>query len=183
MSKASQKILYTAESLFNRDSFSRIGVDLIRDESGCSKTTLYTHFKNKQQLVEEVLKTRDLNFRESLSLFIGNAQDLTALELIFDWHVAWFKQDNFKGCLFIRAVSESTSEEQTIIHIAQQHKQWLYQFININIVEMKNKNEVTELFYTFLESMISRILVEGLNQDFIQTQKQLLFRLISLLQV
>ena len=48
MSKSADKILKTAENLFNKHSFVAVGVDLIRDESGCSKTTMYTYFKNKQ---------------------------------------------------------------------------------------------------------------------------------------
>ena len=40
MSKSAQKILATAEKLFNENSFVAVGVDLIRDESGCSKTTM-----------------------------------------------------------------------------------------------------------------------------------------------
>ncbi len=66
MSKSAIKILNTAEALFNQHSFSSVGVDLIRDESGCSKTTLYTHFTNKQHLVEAVLARRDQRFRANL---------------------------------------------------------------------------------------------------------------------
>ena len=47
MSKSALKILDTAEKLFNENSFVGVGVDLIRDESGCSKTTMYTYYKNK----------------------------------------------------------------------------------------------------------------------------------------
>ena len=40
MSKSAHKILDTAEKLFYENSFVGVGVDLIRDESGCSKTTM-----------------------------------------------------------------------------------------------------------------------------------------------
>ena len=99
MSKSAIKILYTAEQLFNQNSFNGVGVDLIRDESGCSKTTMYTYFKNKQQLVVSVLKARDQRFRESLKNFTAETSDLPAIERIFDWHIQWFQQDTFKGCL------------------------------------------------------------------------------------
>ena len=108
MSKSAIKILTTAEELFNKNSFTSVGVDLIRDESGCSKTTMYTYFKNKHQLVVEVLKQRDLRFRQSLMEYVADAQGIDALEQIYDWHMLWFQQDHFKGCLFVRAVAEST---------------------------------------------------------------------------
>lgn len=66
MSKSALKILDTAEKLFNENSFVGVGVDLIRDESGCSKTTMYTYYKNKNQLVKSVLVARDERFKQSL---------------------------------------------------------------------------------------------------------------------
>jgi hypothetical protein len=64
MSKSALKILDTAEKLFNENSFVGVGVDLIRDESGCSKTTMYTYYKNKNQLIcqfEHAPKSTRLN--------------------------------------------------------------------------------------------------------------------------
>ena len=84
MSKSAQKILNTAEQLFNQQSFSGVGVDLIRDESGCSKTTLYTYFKNKHQLVYSVLQTRDERFRQSLLTAVQEFEGLEALEKIYE---------------------------------------------------------------------------------------------------
>lgn len=182
MSKSATKILNTAEQLFNQNSFNSVGVDLIRDESGCSKTTMYTYFNNKQKLIVSVLKTRDQRFRESLNNFVAESSDLTAIERIFDWHVQWFQQDTFKGCLFIRAVSESSKQEQEIIDVAKQHKVWLQHFIQQHLIMLEHKNEVAELIYTFLESLISRFLVEGFNSDLAQNNKQLLLKLIQLLQ-
>lgn len=183
MSKSAIKILNTAEQLFNQNSFNGVGVDLIRDESGCSKTTMYTYFKNKQQLVVSVLKARDQRFRESLKNFTAETSDLPAIERIFDWHIQWFQQDTFKGCLFIRAVSEASQQEQEIIDVAKQHKIWLQQFIEQHLQTLKQKNEIAELTYTFLESLINRFLVEGFDQNVAQQNKQLLFKLIQLLQV
>ncbi|MEB3755073.1 TetR/AcrR family transcriptional regulator [Acinetobacter sp. MD2(2019)] len=182
MSKSADKILDTAEYLFNQHSFSSVGVDLIRDESGCSKTTLYTYFKNKQQLVASVLKTRDTRFRDSLEQFVGDTTDLNALERIFDWHIHWFQQDTFKGCLFVRAVGESSKQEDEIIQLAKDHKTWLYAFISKHTQNLMRPAEITELTYNFLESLINRFLVEGFNAERAEQNKSLLFNLIGMLQ-
>ncbi|MFH4338231.1 TetR/AcrR family transcriptional regulator, partial [Acinetobacter baumannii] len=102
MSKSALKILDTAEKLFNENSFVGVGVDLIRDESGCSKTTMYTYYKNKNQLVKSVLVARDERFKQSLLGYVGDATGLEAINKILDWHTNWFRQDFFKGCLFVR---------------------------------------------------------------------------------
>ena len=182
MSKSANKILATAEELFNRDSFNAVGVDLIRDESGCSKNKMYTYFKNKQQLVMNVLTERDQRFRESLQNFVGEAQDIEALDKIYDWHIQWFQQDHFKGCLFIRAVAESTSKENEIHEISKAHKQWIYLFISAKVQNLKHADAITELCYNFIESLISRFLVEGFNQDIADQNKSLLKLLIGKLQ-
>lgn len=182
MSKSAIKILNTAEALFNQHSFSSVGVDLIRDESGCSKTTLYTHFTNKQHLVEAVLSRRDQRFRANLIEKIGDATGLDALEKIFDWHIAWFQADHFKGCLFVRATAEADQQDNAIQYIAKQHKSWLYQLIQQHSQSLKNAEQVTLLFYTQLEGLISRCLVEGFNLEQANQQKKLIFQLIALLQ-
>ncbi len=182
MSKSADKILNTAEDLFNRESFSSVGVDLIRDESGCSKTTLYTYFKNKQQLVIEVLKARDLRFRDSLKQYVGEAVDIEALHRIYDWHINWFQQNHFKGCLFVRAAGEVNADNQDILMITKAHKQWIYSFITSKVKHLKQPQAIVELCYNFLESLISRFLVEGFNQNTSDHTKNLMNKLIDQLQ-
>ena len=182
MSKSADKILMTAETLFNRDSFSAVGVDLIRDESGCSKTTMYTYFQNKQQLVLQVLKQRDQRFRESLQNFVGDTQDLDAIDQIYDWHINWFQQDHFKGCLFVRAVAESAQNQNELHALCKAHKQWIYQFIAAKVQNLKHADAVAEVCYNFIESLISRFLVEGFDAEHAQKTKNLMHLLITALQ-
>ena len=160
MSKSAIKILNTAEHLFNQYSFSAVGVDLIRDESGCSKTTMYTYYKNKNQLVESVLNARDEKFKHSLYEYIGDTEGIDAIHKILAWHTEWFRQDNFKGCLFVRAVAESNAQEQHLIQIAQHHKQWIKDLIQHHC-QIANKEDLSEIIYTILEGLISRFLVDG----------------------
>lgn len=179
MSKSATKILTTAEALFNAHSFTSVGVDLIRDESGCSKTTMYTYFKNKQQLVAEVLKQRDLHFRQSLIEFVADSEGLDALEKIYDWHMLWFQQDHFKGCLFVRAVAESSTQDTEIIEISVAHKIWLRQFIHHFSHQVNQDQVVADLFYNLIEGLISRFLVEGFDSDIAQQQKTAMIQFIK----
>jgi AcrR family transcriptional regulator len=181
MSKSAQKILKTAEQLFNQQSFSSVGVDLIRDESGCSKTTLYTYFKNKHQLVYSVLQARDERFRQSLLSSVQELDGIKALEKIYDWHINWFQADHFKGCLFVRAVSESNAEETDILAISQAHKQWIRNLIQNKTTNLPQQQEISALFYLQLEGLISTVLVDGFNAQMCNQQKVLIFQLIDLL--
>lgn len=179
MSKSAEKILDTAEQLFNQHSFVAVGVDLIRDESGCSKTTLYTYFKNKQQLIVEVLKKRDLRYRQSLQDYVGDQQHVDALTRILDWHLAWFQNDQFKGCLFVRAVAESSQHDQEVIELAREHKHWLRDYIHQHCQGLAHAEQISSLYALLLEGLISRFLIEGYDADVAVATKASLLRLIT----
>lgn len=171
MSKSATKILETAEKLFNQQSFVGVGVDLIRDESGCSKTTMYTYYKNKDQLIQSVLNNRDERFRRSLLDAVSGKQGWDAISHIYDWHMQWFQTDTFKGCLFVRAVAESNLVNTDIILIAQNHKAWLKQMIYQHCEEAAIA-QYFELIYTLFEGLISRFLVDGFDLNVAQEIKK-----------
>ncbi|EEH70213.1 TetR/AcrR family transcriptional regulator [Acinetobacter haemolyticus] len=161
MSKSANKILNTAERLFYENSFVGVGVDLIRDESGCSKTTMYTYFKNKNHLVKSVLQARDEKFRQSLLNYVADTKGREALNKLIEWHLLWFQEDNFKGCLFVRAVAESHSGDHDIIVVSQQHKRWIRDLIAQYLDGSIHAEICIETIYTLIEGLISRFLVEG----------------------
>lgn len=179
MSKSADRILKTAEQLFNQQSFSGVGVDLIRDESGCSKTTLYTYYSNKHQLVQSVLQARDQRFRESLQAAVDGLQGVGALKKIYDWHIQWFQSDHFKGCLFVRAVGESSPDDHSIIAIAQQHKQWVRSLIQTQALKLKRGQAITQLMYLQLEGLINQFLVEGFQAQTAAMSRALIFDVIE----
>ena len=178
MSKSAQKILATAEKLFNENSFVAVGVDLIRDESGCSKTTMYTYYKNKNHLVESVLIARNEKFKQSLFEYIGESEGVDAINKIVEWHIQWFHQDYFKGCLFVIAVDESNSNERNIIGISQQRKQWIKDVI-FNHCAFAKREDLSELIYTILEGLISRFLVDGFDLNIAENIKSKLTTLLT----
>lgn len=179
MSKSADKILKTAEQLFNQQSFSGVGVDLIRDESGCSKTTLYTYYSNKHQLVQSVLQARDQRFRESLQAAVDGLQGVDALKKIYDWHIEWFQSDHFKGCLFVRAAGESSPNDHSIIAIAQQHKQWVRSLIQTQTLKLKRGQDITQLMYLQLEGLINQFLIEGFQAQTAAMSRALIFDVIE----
>ena len=124
---------------------------------------MYTYYKNKNQLVQSVLIARDERFKQSLLGYVGDATGLEAINKILDWHINWFRQDFFKGCLFVRAVAESNQDDQDIISISKAHKQWIKVLIAQNC-NIPNGEALSELIYTVIEGLISRFLVDGFDE-------------------
>lgn len=180
MSKSAQKILETAERLFYQNSVHAVGVDLIRDQSGCSKTTMYSYFKNKNHLVEAVLIERDAKFKQSLLACIEGSVGINAIHNIYDWHLRWFKEDDFKGCLFVRAVAES-NQDLNLVEISRKHKAWIRDLIAQQTQFAKHSNQLAEMVYTIIEGLISRFLVEGFDADLAETTKKTLNTILATL--
>src|SRR5258705_11710657 len=58
------KILDVAEALFSRRGFAGIGLREVADASGLSKSSLFHHFRSKEQLYHEVILRMLLRIRE-----------------------------------------------------------------------------------------------------------------------
>ncbi|WP_454858712.1 TetR/AcrR family transcriptional regulator [Promicromonospora soli] len=107
---AGEKILATAGELFYERGIRGVGVDLIAEEAGVTKKTLYDRFGSKDALVAAYLTRRHERwaawFTERLAargtgLEPGAGQVLAALEIAEEWAEA-----NMRGCAFVNAHGE-----------------------------------------------------------------------------
>ena len=119
-----EQLVDSALDLFYRRGFNATGIDAVLAEAGVAKMTLYNHFKSKDELILAVLRRRDENFRNWLMRFVEE-RGATARErmlALFDAHEAWFKQKDYRGCMFINAAAEFPVIADPIHGIAAEHK-------------------------------------------------------------
>lgn len=118
-------LMATAWRLFYRDGYRVVGIDTILAEAGVAKMTLYNHFPSKEDLIVAVLEKRDLEIRAGLLAAVAAAGRSPTRRLlgVFDWLDAWFASDDFKGCAFIRALSEYPEPDHPIHRAAWRHKE------------------------------------------------------------
>jgi AcrR family transcriptional regulator len=117
-------LMATAWRLFYRDGLRAVGIDTILAEAGVAKMTLYNHFASKEELIIAILEKRDVEFRASLMAHVEAAgpDPEKRLTAVFDWLEGWFGSESFKGCVFIRAVSEYPDPSHPIHQTAWRHK-------------------------------------------------------------
>ncbi|BBG31072.1 TetR/AcrR family transcriptional regulator [Zymobacter palmae] len=128
-------ILETALALFNANGYIAVGVDRIRDDAGASKMTLYKHFPSKDVLIQEVLALRHEQLADAITRAVAAAsKPEERLRCLFEWHRQWFKQPDFHGCMFIKALDEHPNHA-AIIDAVRRHKQWLTQLIATLLTE------------------------------------------------
>ena len=116
-----------ALTLFYRNGFNATGLDLVAKETGVSNTSIYKHFRTKEELILAVLRLRDENFR---NWFFRRMEDLAdtpegQLLAMFDVLGEWFVADGFQGCMFIKASAEYQNKDDAIIKQSYAHKELL----------------------------------------------------------
>lgn len=113
--------------LFYRNGFHATGMDLVAKETGVSKTSIYKHFRTKEDLILAVLRLRDEDFRNRLIRRMEDLSDTAEGQLmaLFDALEEWFQQAGFQGCMFIKASAEFQQKEHPINVQAMEHKRLL----------------------------------------------------------
>jgi AcrR family transcriptional regulator len=118
-----QKALQT----FYRNGFNATGMDMLVTESGISKTSMYKHFRTKEDLIIAVLRLRDETFRNWLYRRMEELGSTPREQLIamFDALEEWFSGPGYKGCMFIKASSEFQDATHPIHKQSADHKRML----------------------------------------------------------
>ncbi len=125
------ELVHKALQAFYRNGFHATGMDMLVDETGISKTSMYKHFRTKEDLILAVLRLRDEHFRNGLYRrmedLAGTPQD--QLIAMFDTLDEWFGEPGYKGCMFIKASSEYQDANHVIHQQSADHKRMLERHI------------------------------------------------------
>lgn len=109
---------------FYANGFHATGMDRLVEETGISKTSMYRHFRSKEELILAALKLRDTQFRDWLfdRMAVLGGTPREQLLAAFDALDEWCRAPNFRGCLFIRAAAEFQEPDDPIHVQAAAHK-------------------------------------------------------------
>ena len=125
MSASKRDILVKkALEVFYRNGFHATGMDMLVTETGVSKTSMYKHFRTKEDLILASLRLRDELFRNWLTRRMEELADTPRGQLLamFDALGEWFEQDDFNSCMFIKAAGEFPVADHPIRARAAEHK-------------------------------------------------------------
>jgi AcrR family transcriptional regulator len=121
------ELVQKALEIFNREGFHAAGMDLLAAETGISKTTMFKHFRTKEELILAVLRRRDQDFRNWLFRRMQQAgAPRDQLVGMFDALAEWFAAPGFSSCMFIKAASEYPASDHPIHAQAAEHKRLLF---------------------------------------------------------
>lgn len=119
-----ERILKTASELFYREGTRAIGVDLIVERSGVAKTSLYRHFRTKDDLIEAFLRREDEDFWDHWDRVSAANKGAPQREL--DAQLKWIGERiaraGYRGCPQINVSAEYADEKHPARKVAVAHK-------------------------------------------------------------
>jgi len=124
---ARERILDVADRLFYERGIHAVGVDAIVAESDVAKTTLYSHFGSKDELVAAYLRRRSERWREHLHAELDAYPGPAAERVlhVFDLLGEWFAEPGYRGCPFINACAEFASDDHPAAIATRAYRAWL----------------------------------------------------------
>lgn len=108
------QILIAAEQTFDRHGFTATGMDQLTAAAGVSTRTLYKHVGGKTALICAVLAERDRRYAPYLAV--------DSVDALFAGLQAWVEKEGARGCLFLRADSETGGDTPEIAAVVAAHK-------------------------------------------------------------
>ena len=122
------ELVQKALGAFYRNGFQATGMDRLAAETGVSKTSIYKHFRTKEELILAALRLRDEQFRSFRARRLEALADTPRGQLLalFDVLGEWFRQDGFRGCMFIKASAEYQEPDHPIHAQSAEHKRLLF---------------------------------------------------------
>jgi len=122
---AKGRILETANQLFYQDGILNVGVDRIIAQSSVTKATFYKHYRSKDNLILEYVKSRRADTETRVQSIIENAASPHDAVLGFLENVAAeLTKPDFRGCPFLNVVAEFPDPTHPVRQLIAEHRDW-----------------------------------------------------------
>lgn len=125
------ELVEKALEVFYHNGFHATGMDMLAAQTGISKTSMYKHFRTKEDLILATLRLRDEKFCVWLFRRMSELGSTPRGQLIamFDALKEWFAKKDFRGCMFIKASAEYQEITDPIHILSSEHKRLLFRHI------------------------------------------------------
>jgi AcrR family transcriptional regulator len=121
------RILRTASTLFYQRGVRAVGVDLVVEEARVAKTSLYRHFRTKDDLIGAFLQREDEDFWNYWNSVteLHKTDPVAELEAHLDWIGERVGRPNYRGCPQLNVAAEFSDSDHPARRVASAHKQEL----------------------------------------------------------
>lgn len=150
-----QALILSSFRLFYEKGFHACGVELLAQNAGTTKRTLYSYFPSKEELIAAVLVYRHEQFMHQLQEFFTRYQG-EVITVYLDFLQQWTNEPYFNGCLFINACAEYADNTDPIHLAASKHKQAVRDFLyqQCTLQQKMNAQAIAETLFLIGEGII-----------------------------
>jgi AcrR family transcriptional regulator len=122
-----ERILAVASELFYKQGARAVGVDLVVERAAVAKSSLYRHFRTKDDLIVAFLEREDVDFWAIWDgVAAAHADDaLGELEAHMRWIGERLGRANYRGCPQINVAAEFAEQDHPAREVARAHLQAL----------------------------------------------------------
>lgn len=129
-SASRERLIAAATELFARSGVHSVGVNEIWQHADVAKSTLYQHFRSKDDLVVEVLRRHDETWCAQLRLSAEVATDPDGTLLaIFELLDADFRDTDYRGNEFLNVSAEYPDQDHPVRQAIRAHKIHLLDYL------------------------------------------------------
>ena len=145
MTPVGERLARTASRLFYDRGIRAVGVELIAEDAGTTKKTLYDRFGSKDGLVSLYLRRRAETWQTLVLQQLAEHPDPgpdRVLE-VFDALGGWLSEQ-WRGCAFVNAYAEIGGTDHIALPVVRAEKAWMRQLFTA-LVEEAGYDDPTEL--------------------------------------
>ncbi|MDB5149959.1 MAG: yxaF [Mucilaginibacter sp.] len=149
-----QAIVDTASRLFYKQGYGNTGINQIIEESGVVKSSLYTSFRSKEDILMAYLETSGAATDEALKSAAYKFTDPKERVLgVFDYLVDLVQEKEYYGCNFLNIISEIPKEDERIRKQIKKQKNGVRRLF-AEILEPIGKADMADDIYTLFEGAL-----------------------------
>ena len=116
-------VIETASRLFYKQGYANTGINQITEESGVVKSSVYTAFRTKEDILMAYLETTGAATDKALQ-DAADEKDTPEEKVlaVFDFLIGLVQQEEYYGCQFLNIIAEIPLENERVIRQIQKQK-------------------------------------------------------------
>lgn len=157
INKKEKAFLEAAIDVFSRFGYHAVGVDLIVEQAGAAKMTLYKYFSSKDTLIEKALIYQSFILQKDIIDSVSKSRSpMGRLKSVFDWYERRVTDPNFSGDMFIKASEEFVGLDNPIKEAVKAHENWLTVYLTglLNDLSVSNARKIAQYIVVVLDGLL-----------------------------
>jgi AcrR family transcriptional regulator len=149
-----QRVVETASRLFYKQGYANTGINQIIEESGVVKSSVYTAFRTKEDILMAYLESAGVATDNALQAAAGlsdNPKDQVLA--VFDYLAQLVQEPAYYGCHFLNIISEVPYEAERVIKQIQKQKNGVRNLF-ANLLKPIDKQHLADDVYLLFEGAL-----------------------------